>query len=43
MTGAAGGLAGGLWGAFGARLERGAPFVLDALGFADRVRGAAPS
>ncbi|HEV2815006.1 MAG TPA: glycerate kinase, partial [Solirubrobacteraceae bacterium] len=37
MTGAAGGLAGGLWAAFGARLEPGAPFVLDALGFDARM------
>ena len=34
MTGAAGGLSGGLWATFDARLEPGAPFVLDALGFA---------
>ena len=40
MTGAAGGLAGGLWAAFGARLEPGAPFVLDALGFDERMRAA---
>ena len=40
MTGAAGGLAGGLWAAFGARLEPGAPFVLDALGFDARMRAA---
>jgi glycerate kinase len=33
MTGAAGGLAGGLWAAFGAVLEPGAVFVLDALDF----------
>jgi glycerate kinase len=38
MTGAAGGLSGGLWAAFGARLEAGAPFVLDALGFDTRMR-----
>jgi glycerate 2-kinase len=38
MTGAAGGLAGGLWAAHGARLEAGAPFVLDALGFDARMR-----
>jgi glycerate kinase len=38
-TGAAGGLAGGFW-ANGARLVAGAPFVLDALGFDDRVREA---
>src|SRR6476659_417133 len=40
MTGAAGGLAGGLWAAFGAVLEPGAVFVLDALGFDARMRGA---
>jgi glycerate kinase len=38
LTGAAGGLAGGLWAAFGARLEPGAPFVLDVLGFDERMR-----
>jgi glycerate kinase len=38
MTGAAGGLAGGLWSALGARLEPGAAFVLDALGFDPRMR-----
>ena len=38
MTGAAGGLAGGLWAALGARLEPGAPFVLAALGFERRLR-----
>jgi glycerate kinase len=40
MTGAAGGLAGGLWATFGARLTPGAPFVLDALGFDARLRPA---
>lgn len=40
MTGAAGGLAGGLWAAHGAVLEPGAPFVLDALDFTDRMRRA---
>jgi glycerate kinase len=40
MTGAAGGLAGGLWAAFGARLEPGARFVLDALDFDARLRQA---
>jgi glycerate 2-kinase len=40
MTGAAGGLAGGLWAAFGATLAPGAPFVLDALGFDARMRAA---
>ena len=38
MTGAAGGLSGGLWAAFGARLEPGAPFVLDAVGYDERAR-----
>jgi glycerate kinase len=38
MTGAAGGLSGGLWAAHGAKLEPGAPFVLDALGFDARMR-----
>lgn len=40
MTGAGGGLAGGLWAAFGARLEPGAAFVLDALDFDPRARAA---
>ena len=40
MTGAAGGLAGALWAAFGAVLEPGAVFVLDALGFDARMRAA---
>lgn len=40
MTGAAGGLSGGLWAAFGARLVAGAPFVLDALDFDARLRRA---
>jgi glycerate 2-kinase len=40
MTGAAGGLAGGLWAAFGAELVAGAPFVLEALGFDRRMRAA---
>ncbi len=40
MTGAAGGLAGGLWAAHRAVLEPGAPFVLDALGFTERMRAA---
>jgi glycerate 2-kinase len=39
MTGAAGGLAGGLWAVYGARLEPGARVVLDALGFDARARG----
>jgi glycerate kinase len=38
LTGAAGGLSGGLWAAFGARLQPGARFVLDALGFGERLR-----
>lgn len=38
MTGAAGGLAGGLWAAFGAELVPGAGFVLDAVGFDQRMR-----
>jgi glycerate kinase len=38
MTGAAGGLSGGLWAAHGAALEPGAPFVLDALDFDERMR-----
>jgi glycerate 2-kinase len=37
MTGAAGGLAGGLWASFGAELVAGAPFVLDALDFDRRM------
>ncbi len=40
FTGAAGGLAGGLWAAFGAELVAGAPFVLDTLGFDERMRAA---
>lgn len=40
LTGCGGGLSGGLWAAFGARLEPGAPFVLDALGFDGRMRAA---
>jgi glycerate kinase len=38
MTGAAGGLSGGLWAACGAALEPGAPFVLGALDFDARMR-----
>jgi glycerate kinase len=38
MTGAAGGLSGGLWAAFGAELVPGAQFVLDALDFDQRMR-----
>jgi glycerate kinase len=40
MTGCAGGLSGGLWAQFGATLEPGAPFVLDALDFDERMRAA---
>jgi glycerate kinase len=39
-TGAAGGLSGGLWAAFGAELRPGAAAVLDALGFDERLRSA---
>ena len=38
MSGAAGGLAGGLWAHFGAKLVPGAPYVLDALGFEAAMR-----
>jgi glycerate 2-kinase len=38
MTGAAGGLSGGLWAAHGARLQHGASFVLDTIGFDERMR-----
>lgn len=37
MTGCAGGLSGGLWAAFGAELRPGAEFVLDLLGFEERL------
>jgi glycerate kinase len=40
MTGAAGGLAGGLWAAHDARLVPGASFILDALGFDARMLAA---
>ncbi|HLY51170.1 MAG TPA: glycerate kinase [Solirubrobacteraceae bacterium] len=40
MTGAAGGLSGGLWAECGAELVAGAPFVLDLLGFDPRMRAA---
>ena len=40
MTGAAGGLAGGLWAACGAELVPGAAYVLDAVGFDARMRAA---
>jgi glycerate 2-kinase len=38
MTGAAGGLSGGLWAGLGAELQPGAPYVLDAVRFDDRLR-----
>src|SRR3954468_5834511 len=41
MTGAAGGLSGGLWAGLGAALEPGAPYVLDAVRFDERLRGSA--
>jgi glycerate kinase len=41
MTGAAGGLSGGLWARHHARLHHGASFVLDAIGFDARMRAAA--
>ena len=41
MTGAAGGLAGGLWAKLGARLVAGAPFVLDAIDFDRRMLASA--
>lgn len=40
MTGCAGGLSGGLWAALDARLRPGAAFVLDAVGFDDRIDAA---
>jgi glycerate 2-kinase len=40
MTGAAGGLSGGLWAFRGAKLHPGAPYVLDAIGFDERMRAA---
>ena len=40
MTGCAGGLSGGLWAAWGARLVPGAAYVLDAVGFDSRARAA---
>ncbi|MSO41013.1 MAG: glycerate kinase [Solirubrobacterales bacterium] len=42
LTGAAGGLAGGLWAHLGASLVAGAPFVFDALGFDSRLASASP-
>jgi glycerate 2-kinase len=41
MSGAAGGLAGGLWAALDATLVPGASFVLDSIGFQDRLARAA--
>ena len=41
MTGAAGGLAGALWAEHGAQLQDGTAFVLDALGFDERMRESA--
>jgi glycerate kinase len=40
MTGAAGGLSGGLWAEFGAELVPGAQFILDTIGFDRRMRAA---
>ena len=40
MTGAAGGLSGGLWAEFAAELVPGAQFILDAIGFDRRMRAA---
>jgi glycerate kinase len=40
MTGAAGGLSGGLWAQFAAELVPGAAFILDAIGFDSRLRAA---
>jgi glycerate kinase len=40
FTGAAGGLSGGLWSAFGAELVAGAPYVLETAGFSARLRTA---
>ena len=40
MTGAAGGLSGGLWAALGAKLVPGAAYVLDAIGFDAAMRSA---
>jgi len=41
MTGAAGGLSGGLWAQHGARLRHGASFVLDTIGFDELMRRSA--
>ncbi len=38
LTGASGGLSGGLWAEFGAELTGGAAYVLDAIGFDQRLR-----
>jgi len=40
MSGAAGGLSGGLWAVHGAELVSGASFILDAIGFDERMRAA---
>ena len=40
MTGCAGGLSGGLWAFRGAKLAPGAAYVLDAIGFDERMREA---
>jgi glycerate kinase len=40
MTAAAGGLSGGLWAFSGGKLQAGAPYVLDAIGFDERMRAA---
>jgi glycerate 2-kinase len=40
LTGAAGGLSGGLWAEFGAELIAGAAYLLDAIGFDQRLRRA---
>jgi glycerate kinase len=41
MTGCAGGLSGALWAQYGARLHDGSAYVLEALGFDERMRAAA--
>jgi glycerate 2-kinase len=41
LTGAAGALSGGLWAYRGARLQPGAAYVLDAIGFDERMRASA--
>lgn len=40
MTGAAGGLSGALWAQYDAKLEAGAPFLLEEIGFDPRMRAA---